>query len=247
MEPSPRPAVRGAREARGPRAGWDLPNRDVGRPSVRRSVINYIKELIFDGKLRAGDRVPQDDVARALGVSNTPVREALIALEHEGLVTIELHRGAVVNPLSVDGVRLQYELYALVFGWAVRRTISRVDDALVAELRDIAKRARTAGPDEFFELMTAFTLLLERTTGSRDWVRLIDALQRVVPRHSFYEKVPGALEGAREAFGPVVRAIERRRVDQAVTAIERWNQRHGDALVAELQRRGLFAAPAPLA
>src|SRR3954464_7622356 len=102
----------------------DLPNRDVGRKSVRRAVINYIKDLIFEGKLRAGDRVPQDEVARSLNVSNTPVREALIALEHEGLVTIELHRGAFVNPLLADGIRTQYELWALVFGWAIRRIMA---------------------------------------------------------------------------------------------------------------------------
>jgi DNA-binding GntR family transcriptional regulator len=46
----------------------------VRRNNVRRSVVDYIKELIFEGQLTPDDRVPQDDVAAALGVSNTPVR-----------------------------------------------------------------------------------------------------------------------------------------------------------------------------
>jgi DNA-binding GntR family transcriptional regulator len=229
-------------DARPARVPLELPNRDVGRRSVRRAVINYIKDLIFDGQLRAGDRVPQDDVARALNVSNTPVREALIALEHEGLVTIELHRGAFVNPLDLDGVRTVYELYGLVFGWAIRRVMNHgVAAEMLDQLRDIERRTKTADPAEFFDLMTEFTLLLQHYTGSREWVRIIDSLQRIVPRSSFYETVPGSLEGAREAFGPLVKAIERGDIDKAVAAVELWNQRQGDALIKELQRRDLIA------
>jgi len=49
---------------------------------------------MFDGTLGPGEKIPQDDVAGVLGISRIPVREALIALEREGRVTIELHRGA---------------------------------------------------------------------------------------------------------------------------------------------------------
>jgi len=69
----------------------------------------YIRRLMFDGDLRPGTRVPQDEIAQALGVSRIPVREALIALEREGcqvtrlsvrpdglLDLAELERAAVV-------------------------------------------------------------------------------------------------------------------------------------------------------
>ncbi len=62
-------------------------------PITRRSsgdeAARFIRRAIFDGTLRPGARVPQDQVAEALGISRIPVREALIALEREGWVTIE--------------------------------------------------------------------------------------------------------------------------------------------------------------
>jgi DNA-binding GntR family transcriptional regulator len=71
---------------------------DTTRLSSGDQAALYIRRLIFDGDLRPGTRVPQDEIAQTLGVSRIPVREALIALEREGWVTIELHRGALSTP-----------------------------------------------------------------------------------------------------------------------------------------------------
>ncbi len=77
----------------------------------------YIRRLVFDGDLKPGDRVPQDSVAAALGMSRIPVREALIALEREGWVTIETHRGAFVNGFDRQAVRDHYALlFVLIYG-----------------------------------------------------------------------------------------------------------------------------------
>src|SRR5438552_1306263 len=95
------------------RTAWAWPLRpsgrspadDVGRRSSGEQAAAYTRRLIFEGELRPGDRVPQHDVAEALALSRIPVREALIALEREGWVTIELNRGAFINALDADAVR----------------------------------------------------------------------------------------------------------------------------------------------
>src|SRR3982751_2093819 len=90
-----------------------------------------IRRMIFDGELRPGERVPQDDVAAMLGISRIPVREALIALEREGWVTIEMNRGAFVNAFDARSVRDHYELFGLVYGFAGRLAIARSGRELV--------------------------------------------------------------------------------------------------------------------
>ncbi|OLT31145.1 hypothetical protein BJF79_09135 [Actinomadura sp. CNU-125] len=65
--------------------------------------------------MRQGDRVPQDDIARALGVSRIPVREALLSLKREGRVTIRPHRGAFIGALDEAAVREQGDLAAALF------------------------------------------------------------------------------------------------------------------------------------
>ena len=95
------------------------------RPSSGDLVAIHVRSLIFNGELRQGDRVHQDDIARQLGVSRIPVREAIIALDREGWLTITPHRGAFVHGLDEDSLRDHYELLGLVYGLAGRRAVSR--------------------------------------------------------------------------------------------------------------------------
>ena len=223
-----------------PPAKGSFPSRDTGRQNVRRSVVNYLKELIFEGNLVAGDRVPQDEVAAALDVSNTPVREALIALEHEGLVTIELHRGAFVNGFDAETVRIQYELFALVWGWAVRRAFLRASPEMIDEMLELGHRARnTDDPVEMYDIMTKFTDLLEEVSGSHDWRRLLDRLPRLVPGPPFYE-MPGAMASVSDWLEPLALAIRRRDAEEADSCAERMIHAHGEALLDELERRQLI-------
>src|SRR3954464_14937235 len=109
-----------------------------------------IRRMIFDGELRPHDRVPQDDTAAVLGISRIPVREALIALEREGWVTIAPHRGAFVSELDEPAVRDHFELYGLTFGLAARRAIERGPDALVAAVEPLVRAAiDEEDPDRF--------------------------------------------------------------------------------------------------
>src|SRR3954452_6410906 len=116
-----------------------------------------IRRMIFDGELRPHDRVPQDDTAAVLGISRIPVREALIALEREGWVTIAPHRGAFVNDLDEAAVRDHFELYGMTLGLAARRAIERVVTDLVATLEPIVHDIVTEEePAPFGRLADAF-------------------------------------------------------------------------------------------
>ena len=79
----------------------------VARRSVSEGVADHIRELVFLGELRDGERVPQREIAEALGVSSVPVREALASLQREGVVTLEPNRGAFINGLDAIGLTLE--------------------------------------------------------------------------------------------------------------------------------------------
>ena len=97
----------------------------------------YIRRLIFDGQLHEGMRLPQDAVAKAVGVSRIPIREAIIALEREGWVTTKLHRGTFVNAFDEQIIRDHFELFGLVYGLAARRAAQRQDPETVARLAEL--------------------------------------------------------------------------------------------------------------
>ena len=77
----------------------------IPRQSLRDSIADRLRASILEGALRPGERIVELTVARQLGVSRAPLREALWQLAKEGLVRFVANRGAFVADLSADDVR----------------------------------------------------------------------------------------------------------------------------------------------
>jgi len=90
------------------------------------------------GELASGAYLVESDLARALGVSRTPIREALRRLAADGLVLTEGHRRAVVREFSEDQIQELYELRARLESYAATRAATRLDAASLSTLRRLA-------------------------------------------------------------------------------------------------------------
>src|SRR2546429_295825 len=96
-----------------------------------------IRDAIIDGRLSPGRRLKEEELARELGISRTPIREALLILQSEGLVEATPNRGATVRAHTVDDLDDLYQLRALLEGHAARRAAARIGK------RDVAKLGRS--------------------------------------------------------------------------------------------------------
>jgi len=86
-------------------------------------VVDCLREAIATGALPEGDALVQDEIAAALGVSRTPIREALRMLEAEGWIDFLPHRGAVVSTLSADEIRQIFEIRFALESLALRQSV----------------------------------------------------------------------------------------------------------------------------
>ena len=137
-------------------------------------------------------------------MSRIPVREAIISLEREGLVSIERHRGAFVNSITKETVRDQYELYGLAFGLAVRRATEQGGGGFVDELAGIHRKlAAATDPDDFAACNDAFLGLIVDTAHSPRVQAVLRVLSGLVPGNYFVE-VPGALATLRQRGFPCI-------------------------------------------
>src|SRR4051795_720276 len=97
--------------------------------TVSASVAASLREDIVSGQLESGTRLRQVELAQRFGVSTTPVREALAALQSEGLVRLHPQRGAVVFVPTVEGLREHYEIRAALESLAASRTAERFEES----------------------------------------------------------------------------------------------------------------------
>jgi DNA-binding GntR family transcriptional regulator len=107
-------------------------------PLVRNASVaatQLIREAILDGRLAPGERLKEEELARELGISRTPVREALLLLQAEGLVDAAPNRGATVRAHGPEDLDDLYQLRALLEGYAARRAASRISLEAIDQLR----------------------------------------------------------------------------------------------------------------
>jgi DNA-binding GntR family transcriptional regulator len=213
------------------------PDARAVRRSVGELVGDHIRQLVFTGELRDGDRVPQREIAETLGVSSIPVREALVALQREGVVSIEPNRGAFVNRLDGEVAREQFYVFGRIYGLATRRATERADDAIVAQLEELAQTfERETDPESLHDLGNRFAGLILRSGGSKRLRALYTPLSHIVPGN-FYATIPGSAEATRRGMAEMARSVRARDPEAAERACWQLIDEIGELVARRLEDR----------
>lgn len=184
-----------------------LPRRgEVAGNSVEQAA-TYLRRLIFSRVLPAGARIPQDEVARTLGMTRVPVREALLILELEGRVRIVPNRGAYVVTVTEQSAHDAIDLLSLLYSFAARRAIERSTPKL---LDDLAKaNDRVQATNDLIELHYAF-----------------DAFQDVIVRGGLDARLAGFISRLRQLspdtiyeHDPTIALIVKDTADKTLSAV----------------------------
>lgn len=119
--------------------------RNIGQQDLLTDrVYRELQEAIFSHGMPPGSSLSVPELARQLGVSRSPVREAVQHLVHEGLAVTEAHRGAVVARIGVEDLLQMYEVRELLEGLAARRATERLGGSDKDELEEIVKEHQEA-------------------------------------------------------------------------------------------------------
>lgn len=122
---------------------WSL----VPKRTVEHQVAEFLREKIIAGLIARGQKLKQAELAKSLGVSITPVREALRLLEAQGYVQVSAHRGAVVAPFLIEHVEEHFGLRMMLepqLTYHAAKRLTAEDFALLKQLND---EMTEAGPN----------------------------------------------------------------------------------------------------
>ncbi len=168
-------------------------NEHVNRKPLREQVYDQLKRRILTGKIRPGTRMMEIELAEDLGVSRTPVREAVRELGKEGLVTIEPRRGNFASEISVkdmiDILTVREDLDALAAYLASSR-ITKGEEQKLLELTDRYAAAIEAGDmDTMIRADEAFHKRIARLSGNKTLAQIVSTVQTQVLRfrYLYYE------------------------------------------------------------
>jgi DNA-binding GntR family transcriptional regulator len=150
-------------------------------------VYTALRDEILNGQLRPGESLSVLGVAERFGASRTPVRDALMRLESDGLVALIDRQGARVSPISIRGVRDLFELRVLLEGAATRQVAEAAaqDDKIRGVFADLVEQFKTVAAeapsprrrDRFYELAEAYDQAIIAHTRNHQLARMIADLR----------------------------------------------------------------------
>jgi len=204
--------------------------------SVVDQVYEAIRERITSGSLARGARVHQEDLAEELGVSRTPVREALRRLAAEGLVEMRTNRGARVADVDQAGMRVSYEARTVIEPGAARLAAGQRVEAPLARMRAAlaAQRRSVRNVQRSFEANREFHLALAAASGNEFLSQFAERLWVARIGETIYERQVETQERM---------LLDVREHEQILEAIEAGDGRRAESLtrrhLADAMKRSL--------
>jgi DNA-binding GntR family transcriptional regulator len=216
---------------------------DVPQPSVlKQRAAQEIRRRIFAGEMRPGSKVDQDAIAADLGISKLPVREALIALDGEGIIQVAPRRGAFVAELSREDVRDHYWMFGLISGIAAERAVAHLTENDIAALDDLATAMESEASGTSRDgLNNEFHRIINRAAGSRRLLAELKLLSNAIP-DGFYDEHPEWIADAMRDHREIVDVLRSRSAGMVRTLIEGHFLRAGNQAVTVLAERGFWSA-----
>ena len=186
-----------------------------------------VRSGIIAGRYLAGARLTEQEIATTVGVSRTPVREALRRLDAEGLVEFTPNLGAVVTTWNEEDSDEIFDLRAMLESYGARRATVRATDAQIAEMRRLAELQyresveRKAGHlERIGELNNQFHRRMQEAAGSPRLVRALAGLiEAPLMMRTFQKYTAEDLQRSAQHHLEIVSALEARDAEWAASVM----------------------------
>jgi DNA-binding GntR family transcriptional regulator len=219
-----------------------LPIRLDSYQPLREVVCETLREAIVNGVLNPGERLMEIQLAEELGVSRTPVREAIRKLELEGFVIMVPRRGTYVADLSIKDINEVFEvrtsLDVLAAGLAAERITEEELEQLERLLVQIGEYIENGDMDKIVEADSLFHDILYCASRNDRLVGIINNLREQLTRfRSISMAYPGRLKNTLEEHTRLVEALAQRNVESAQHLAVKHMENSEQTLLLDLSER----------
>ena len=207
---------------------------------LREVVYETLRKAILEEKLRPGERLMENTIAQKLGVSRTPVREAIRMLSDEGLVLLIPRRGAQVAEISRQELSDVLEVRSSLEKLAIRRACERITDDQIRLLEKAEEAFREAVATKdltaIAEADVAFHDVIYGAAGNRRLLAILSNLREQMYRFRLeYLKQPGILGVLTGEHDAIVEAVRGRDTEKAVLLVMAHIENQQEAVEGSLR------------
>lgn len=208
---------------------------------LRDEVFNTLRERILKGALKPGERLMEIHLADQLGVSRTPIREAIRMLELEGLVKMVPRKGAQVAKISREDLQDVLEVRKALDTLAVKLACERITEDEIIKLKmaeeEFERVLKVGDTTQIAEADVAFHDVIQVASKNKRLKSMISNLAERIYRYRF-EYIKQQSDGGKTLVmehREIIRCIEEKEVDEAIKAIELHIDNQESSIATQLE------------
>lgn len=203
---------------------------------LHQDVAGKIREMIRTGVLVRGQKIVEAEICKQLGVSRTPLREALRVLESEGLVELIPHKGVQIRQPSMSEIEEMFYVMGLLEGTCARLAVEKMTAAGFRKIERLHQKLEAhyaeGDREKYIAVNNVFHALIQELAGNRvldDIVTRLRGKAALYRHRQIYE--PGRFDESMQEHREILEAMRRRDPDASETRMKRHLDRQCKALI----------------
>ena len=207
----------------------------IEKKTLHEEIANNLRELIMSGQLQEGDKIKEDELCSSMGISKTPLREALRVLSVEGLIKPVPNRGSFVSTPTFEEIREMFDVMSVLEGICARAAAEKMSAKDLKNLEklhnSLEKNFKRRAQREYIRINNQFHSFVQELAGNRTLNQIVNGLRQKILLYRYQSlNWPERFEQSIQEHRELIEAFRKKDPEKAETLMRRHLKKQCDAL-----------------
>lgn len=207
----------------------------IEKKTLHEEIANNLRELIMSGALQEGDKIKEDALCNSMGISKTPLREALRVLSVEGLIKLVPNRGSFVSTPTFEEIREMFDVMSVLEGICARAAAEKMSAKDLTTLEKLhnklEKNFKRKAQREYIRINNQYHAFVQELAGNRTLNQIVNGLRQKILLYRYQSlNLPERFEQSIQEHRELIEAFRKKDSKKAETLMRRHLKTQCDAL-----------------
>lgn len=207
----------------------------IQKKTLHEEIANNLREMIMSGELREGDKIRENELCDMMGISKTPLREALRVLSAEGLIRLIPNRGSYVTTPTLEEIKEMFDVMVALEGVCARTAVEKMSDRDLKKLEDLhqelEKNFKRKDQKEYIRQNNLYHAFVQELAGNKTLNQIVNGLRQKILLYRFQSlNLPGRFEQSIAEHRSLLAAFRNRDPKKAESLMKSHLKKQSDAM-----------------
>ena len=209
--------------------------RAIKKKTLHEEIADNLREMIMSGELREGDKIKENELCELMGISKTPLREALRVLSAEGLIRLIPNRGSFVTTPTFEEIKEMFDVMSVLEGVCARTAAEKMNSADLKKLEQLHNKLETQykrrDQKEYIHLNNSYHALVQEMAGNKTLNQIVNGLRQKILLYRFQSlNLPGRFEKSIQEHRQLLAAFRKKDPEKAEMLMKSHLKKQCEAL-----------------